>query len=149
MKAWILPRTMCVHTPPCAQRCTKRSPASVFSFAFGCGATCADFLALLAVQVTLQYLKSKRMLGTYGFFVFLNSSVRGPFYPSYMPSHWQWTDAFTQRLDADTKILSSSLVCLPAVDAGSLGPKVINWHSLHSAGSLGHLKFTLSVAYRG
>ena len=43
------------------------------------------------------------------------SSVRGPFYPSYMPRGWQWPMAYTERLTGNTKVVSSSLVCLPKV----------------------------------
>ena len=60
----------------------------------------------------------------YRHFILLNSSVRGPFYPSYMGPSWQWTRAFTDRLVGNVKLVSSSLVCLPEVDAGGLGPKV-------------------------
>ena len=41
-----------------------------------------------------------------------------------MPAAWQWPDAFIDRLNADIKIVSSSLVCLPEIDAGGYGPKV-------------------------
>ena len=93
------------------------------------------------MQVTIQYLRNTRRHRAYRYFIFLNSSVRGPFFPSYMPLHWQWTDAFTERLDADTKIVSSSLVCLPSVDAGGHGPKVVDVFLNHihafTSGSLG------------
>lgn len=61
----------------------------------------------------------------YEYFIFLNSSVRGPFFPSYMPRAWQWTQAFTQGLTKVTKIVGSSLVCLPPQDPGGYGPKVM------------------------
>ena len=44
-----------------------------------------------------------------------------------MPANWQWTDAFVHRLNTDVPIVSSSLVCLPAVDAGGYGPKVLGF----------------------
>lgn len=44
--------------------------------------------------------------------------MRGPFVPPYMPEGWQWTRAYTDRLVGDVKAVSSSLVCLPEVDAG-------------------------------
>jgi hypothetical protein len=34
--------------------------------------------------------------GTYSHFVFMNSSVRGPFLPSYLPRTFHWTTLFTQ-----------------------------------------------------
>ena len=78
----------------------------------------------VVMQMTLEYIKGSGRLKAYQFFIFLNSSVRGPFFPSYMPKHWQWPDAFVDRLSPEVKIVASSLVCLPAVDAGGLGPKV-------------------------
>lgn len=59
--------------------------------------------------------------------MFLNSSVRGPFVPSYMPATWQWHQAFTQRLQGDVVGVCSSLVCLPDMDAGGPGPKMESW----------------------
>ena len=63
-------------------------------------------------------------LRAFDYFIFLNSSVRGPFYPSYMPSNWQWTDAFVQLFRGDVGIVASSITCLPSADAGGYGPKV-------------------------
>ena len=49
-----------------------------------------------------------------------------------MGTSWQWTRAFTDRLVDDVKLVSSSLVCLPEIDAGGWGPKVpsTNQHPL-------------------
>ena len=85
-------------------------------------ALCLDLLC--EMQVSMEYSQSVGRLRLYKFFIFLNSSVRGPFFPSYMPAGWQWPDAFVDRLSAEVKIVSSSLVCLPAIDAGGHGPKV-------------------------
>ncbi len=63
----------------------------------------------------------------YKYFVFLNSSVRGPFVPLYMPRSWSWTQAYTDLFHEGIGVVSSSLVCLPQVDAGGYGPKVESW----------------------
>lgn len=76
------------------------------------------------LQITMEWLHWTGAWHKYRYFILLNSSVRGPFYPSYMGPSWQWTRAFTDRLVGDVKLVSSSLVCLPEVDAGGLGPKV-------------------------
>jgi len=76
-------------------------------------------------QVTLELLRSQRK--TFRYYIFLNSSVRGPFYPSYMPAGWQWTQAYTARLSGRVKVVSSSLVCLPDIDASGGGPRVESW----------------------
>ena len=80
-----------------------------------------------AHNVTIEYLRKKNQYKRYKYFIFLNSSIRGPFYPSYMPEGWQWTMAYTQRFKRDVKLVSSSIVCLPKVDAGGYGPKVESW----------------------
>jgi hypothetical protein len=76
------------------------------------------------MQVTMEWLHWTGQWHRYKHFILLNSSVRGPFYPSYMGTSWQWTRAFTDRLMGNVKLVSSSLVCLPEEDAGGLGPKV-------------------------
>jgi len=62
----------------------------------------------------------------YRAFVFLNSSVRGPFLPAYMPAGWHWTDAFVGMLGGHGRVslVGSSLACLPSVDKGGPGPVV-------------------------
>ncbi|CAL5227685.1 g10693 [Coccomyxa viridis] len=80
-----------------------------------------------AHNVTIEWLHWTGQWHKYRHFILLNSSVRGPFYPSYMGTSWQWTQAFTDRLVDDVKLVSSSLVCLPEVDAGGLGPKAESW----------------------
>ena len=80
-----------------------------------------------AHNVTVEYMRKKNEYRRYKYFIFLNSSVRGPFYPSYMPLEWQWTMAYTQRIIGDVKLVSSSIVCLPKVDAGGYGPKAESW----------------------
>lgn len=54
-------------------------------------------------QVTIEWVRMKGTAKAYRYFIFLNSSVRGPFYPSYMPPDWQWTQAYTARLTHSIK----------------------------------------------
>ena len=49
----------------------------------------------------------------YSAFMFLNSGVRGPYVPSWVPPGWQWTMAFTHKLQGDVGAVSSSVTCLP------------------------------------
>ena len=88
-------------------------------------------------------------------FIFLNSSARGPFLPTYLPEGWHWTDAFSRDLDEEAEresgdeggerekgkskwesgkrekkkvaLVGAALTCLPAVDAGGPGPRVESW----------------------
>lgn len=57
-----------------------------------------------------------RTIKKYRHFMFLNSSVKGPFTPKYYPFHW--SQPFISRINNRVKAVSSSLVCLPAFDAG-------------------------------
>jgi hypothetical protein len=56
---------------------------------------------------------------SYSHYVFLNSSVKGPLLPKYYVGHW--TAPFTARIAGKVKAVGSSLVCLPDIDAGTLG----------------------------
>lgn len=35
---------------------------------------------------------------SYRYFIFLNSSAKGPFYPAWLPPSWHWTHAFLEKL---------------------------------------------------
>lgn len=61
---------------------------------------------------------------TYDYYLFLNSGVVGPFYPSYMPKVWHWSMAFTERLSKGVGIASTSVVCLSPLDLGGYGPRI-------------------------
>ncbi|KAL4421190.1 hypothetical protein ABPG77_010065 [Micractinium sp. CCAP 211/92] len=80
-----------------------------------------------AHNITLTWLAAQARLGRYKYYIFLNSSIKGPFVPAYMPGTWQWTQAYTDGLRGDVKAVGSSLVCLPEVDAGGFGPKLESW----------------------
>ena len=58
---------------------------------------------IAAHNVTLEWVAQAGRGGKYAHFIFLNSSIRGPFLPTYMPPGWQWTLAFTSRLSATIK----------------------------------------------
>ncbi len=50
-------------------------------------------------------------LQNYNFFIFVNSSVRGPFLPNYSPS--DWTVPFIKKLSNDTHLVGSTINVLP------------------------------------
>ncbi len=56
----------------------------------------------------------KERKGKYKYFVFLNSSLRGPFMPKWTPSDYHYTDALTQFMaqDKQVKLVSSYITCL-------------------------------------
>ena len=45
------------------------------------------------------------------YFVWLNSSVRGPFLPAYHPAGLHWTTAFVRKLRGDVKLVGSTINC--------------------------------------
>ena len=82
---------------------------------------------IAAHNITLMYLKQQGILQNYKFFIFLNSSVKGPFFPNWVPKNWRWTSGFTDRLTSFTKAVGSSLTCLPPLDLGGPGPRLESW----------------------
>ena len=66
---------------------------------------------IAAHNVTLEWVKMAGSYEKYKHFIFLNSSIRGPFFPTYMPAAWQWTQAFTSRLSANIKARAGRSVC--------------------------------------
>jgi len=56
------------------------------------------------------------------YYIFINSSVTGPFVPSYFNKCW--TTAFTDKINENVKLVGTSIVCLPSTDLGGYGPKV-------------------------
>ncbi|KAI3431515.1 hypothetical protein D9Q98_004565 [Chlorella vulgaris] len=60
----------------------------------------------------------------YTYIIFLNSSVRGPFLPSYWPPGLHWSQVLTQRITADTKLVGATISCEGANQAGVLTGKM-------------------------
>ncbi|EFJ51845.1 hypothetical protein VOLCADRAFT_87431 [Volvox carteri f. nagariensis] len=53
---------------------------------------------LAAHNTSLEYLRRHGGgLSRYRYFLLLNSSVKGPYYPAYLPTWWHWTHAFLER----------------------------------------------------
>ena len=61
-------------------------------------------------------------LEAYTHFMFLNSSVCGPFLPKYTRDHF--TDLFTRLLVGNVKLVGSALACRPDTDPGGAGPRI-------------------------
>ncbi len=60
----------------------------------------------------------------YAHFIVLNPSAIGPILPRYWPSEIHWSRIFTDKLNAQVKLVGSALVCLPPKNRGGYGPKV-------------------------
>jgi hypothetical protein len=80
-----------------------------------------------AHNTTMEFHKARGTFSKYKYVVFLNSSIRGPFMPSYMPTNWLWPMAYISKLQGDVHAVSSSIVCLPEVDEGGPGPRLESW----------------------
>jgi hypothetical protein len=134
-----------------------------------------------AHNVTLEWLGYRGHLQLYKYFIFLNSSVKGPFLPLWLPPFWHWTASYLAAFQPEqaasgatdpraaafpgypqTNLLaataappvhavSSSLVCLPADDAGGPGPRLESWaFALDEAGLGAALEggvFTIRAGY--
>jgi len=76
----------------------------------------------------LQHLAQRHGCGVdalpYEHYIFLNSSVAGPFLPPCYPREWHWSRALTSRLNERVKLVGPSIVCLPPSDSGGHGPRV-------------------------
>eukprot|EP00891_Asterochloris_glomerata_P004976 jgi/Astpho2/4976/fgenesh1_pg.00070_%23_29_t len=51
------------------------------------------------------------VVSQYQYFVWLNSSVRGPFLPAYLRGKMHWTAAFTSRITDSVKLVGSTINC--------------------------------------
>ena len=78
-------------------------------------------------NISLMVAKHFDRLKIYGYFLFLNSSIKGPLFPLYMPASWHWSSAFTSFFSSNIHGVSSALVCLPSADAGGPGPRMESW----------------------
>lgn len=70
-------------------------------------------------------IKNAGQYATFSYFIFLNSSTRGPYYPKYYDHSW-WT-AYTRLIHKEVVAVGSSLVCLPDIDPGGPGPRLESW----------------------
>lgn len=82
---------------------------------------------IAAHNITLEYLAQKGSRRSYKYFIFLNSSIKGPFFPSWTAADWHWSYAYLERFKGNVHAVGSSLVCLPSVDAGGPGPRLESW----------------------
>jgi hypothetical protein len=71
--------------------------------------------------VALEYLSyiGKR----YNYYFFMNSGVVGPVLPPYLKTY-DWTNIFINKINNKTKLVGTTIVCLPDYDDGGYGPKV-------------------------
>lgn len=74
----------------------------------------------------LVALKQTRKISNYSYFVFLNSSTRGPYLPKYFQTE-PWWNTYTRLLNKEIFAVGSSLVCLPEIDHGGPGPRLESW----------------------
>jgi len=59
----------------------------------------------------------------YDYYFFMNSGVIGPILPHYF-TETHWTNIFIKKINESVKLVGTTIVCLPAHDAGGYGPKV-------------------------
>lgn len=64
------------------------------------------------------------MRRAFKYFIWLNSSVRGPFLPAYHPRDVHWSTAFTRKLAGDVKLVGSTINCGGAYALSAQQPHV-------------------------
>mmetsp|Transcript_669 Transcript_669/g.1942 ORF Transcript_669/g.1942 Transcript_669/m.1942 type:complete len:501 (-) Transcript_669:495-1997(-) len=69
---------------------------------------------------TIAWLFSEKQIESkkYKYFMFMNSSIRGPFLPAFWPAGVHWSRAFTAKLIGDVKLVGSTISCEPAQKPG-------------------------------
>lgn len=73
----------------------------------------------------LEWLANKNM--TFNSYVFINSSVVGPFLPTYYPKTQHWSTIFTSKITDSVKLVGTVISCLSRDDSGGYGPKVAGY----------------------
>ena len=77
-----------------------------------------------AYNTSLTWVQRQHRLTTYDYFVFINSSLRGPFMPKWTPPGFHFTDALVLmfQLDERVKLAGSYITCLPKERESMPGP---------------------------
>jgi hypothetical protein len=60
----------------------------------------------------------------FDYYIFLNSSVIGPFLPPYYPKSLHWSDIFTSRITDQIKLVGTTISCISMTNLKNSGPKV-------------------------
>ncbi len=68
---------------------------------------------------TFGYVMGGMQLKKYKYYIFMNSSVRGPFLPAYVRGKVRWEDLFISRLTDEVKLVGPTINCEGAAKAGS------------------------------
>ena len=74
-----------------------------------------------AYNAGLEYIENNNK--KYDYYFFMNSGVIGPILPHYY-SQEHWSNIFIKKITESVKLVGTSIVCLPELDAGGYGPKV-------------------------
>jgi len=81
-----------------------------------------------AHKCAIEVLKSKHKCSLedlpFDYYIFMNSSVTGPFLPLYYPKNLHWSNIFISKITDKVKLVGTSITVLPHTDDGGYGPKV-------------------------
>ena len=81
---------------------------------------------------------------SYDYYFFMNSGVCGPILrPEFTDNHW--STCFIRKINDHVKLVGTTIVCLPAIDAGGLGPKVEGFFFMTDTVGLGLLRSKGSI----
>jgi hypothetical protein len=95
---------------------------------------------MLKVQTVVMLSTVVGTCRAFKYFVWLNSSVRGPFLPAYHPAGVHWTTAFVRKLTGDVKLVGSTINCggayalsaqQPHVQSYAVAMDQVTWRSVY------------------
>ena len=72
-------------------------------------------------KASLDYANCNNYLDKFDYFFFMNSGVIGPILKD---KSQEWYSKFTTKFNNLTKLIGTTIVCLPKYDSGGFGPKV-------------------------
>ena len=90
---------------------------------------------------TFGELLDKKLIGLSNskYVIVLNSSIRGPFLPSYISKDFKWTEAFTSKINDEVKLVGPTISCgspLPHVQSFLLATDMVGLNILYKEGAL-------------
>lgn len=71
-----------------------------------------------AHNITVEWLSYRGVLSKYKYFIFLNSSVKGPYLPPWVPPEWHWTYAYLAAFEPPPTALGGTAGALPGMLMG-------------------------------
>jgi len=75
-----------------------------------------------AHNYALKWLDENKL--SFQYYIFMDSSVIGPFLPTYYPKSLHWSNIFTSKITNNVKLVGTTISCVPIIDTKNGGPKI-------------------------